>query len=59
VVISVKDLAALLGAAKEPTFGEVLDAVGFRPYSGRHVIVSERRSRERLKRGSAAASKMI
>lgn len=55
VVISVKDLAALLGAAKEPTLGDVLKSSGFKPYKGGRIVVGERRNRETLKRRGDAA----
>jgi hypothetical protein len=49
VVISVKDLAELVTAARQQaTFGEALDAIGFKPYSGGRIIVSQGRKRERL-----------
>ncbi|MFF0950857.1 hypothetical protein ACFYE9_25280 [Rhizobium leguminosarum] len=50
VVISVKDLATLLGAAKEQTLGEALDNVGFTPYRGGRIVIGAGRSRETLKR---------
>ncbi|WP_327209976.1 hypothetical protein [Rhizobium leguminosarum] len=55
VVISVKDLAVLIGAAKEPTLGEVLKGSGFKPYRGGRIVVGERRNREPLKRRGDAA----
>lgn len=56
VVISVKDLAELVAAARQQeTFGEALDAIGFNPYSGRRIIVGQGRKRERLQRDSAAS----
>jgi prevent-host-death family protein len=56
VVISVKDLATLLGAAKEPTLADVLKGSGFKPYRGGRIVVGERRTRETLKRrGDASA----
>lgn len=60
VVISIKDLATLLGAAKEPTLGEVLKGSGFKPYRGGRIVVGERRNREPLKRrGDAAPSPSV
>jgi hypothetical protein len=55
VVISVKDLAVLIGAAKEPTLGEVLKGSGFKPYRSGRIVVGERRNREPLKRRGDAA----
>lgn len=60
VVISVKDLAALLGAAKEQTFGEALRASGFKPYRGGRIVVGQGRNRETLKRrGDTAAAPSV
>jgi len=56
VVISVKDLAALLGAAKEPTLAEALRGAGFKPYKGDRIMVGERRNREPLKRRGHGAA---
>ncbi len=51
VVISVKDLAELVTAARhQETFGEALDAIGFKPYTGSRIIVSQGNKRERLQR---------
>ncbi|CDZ55227.1 hypothetical protein [Neorhizobium galegae] len=51
VVISVKDLAELVTAARhQETFGEALDAIGFKPYTGGRIIVSQGNKRERLQR---------
>jgi hypothetical protein len=60
VVISVKDLAELVSAARhQETFGEALDAIGFKPYAGGRIIVGQGRKRERLQRsGNAAGAKM-
>lgn len=55
VVISVKDLAALLGDAREPTLAEALEGSGFSPYRGGHITIGERRSREPLKRRGEGA----
>ena len=49
VIISVKDLATLLDAAKEQTFGEALDNVGFTPYRGARIVIGAGRNRETLK----------
>lgn len=56
VVISMNDLVALLGAAKEPTFGDALRKSGFKPFRGDRVIVSQGAPRETLKRRAASAS---
>ncbi len=60
VVISMKDLVELVTVARNrETFGEALDAVGFKPYTGGRVIVGQGRRRERLQRsGNAAGAKM-
>ncbi len=51
VVISVKDLAELAAAARhQETFGEALDAIGFKPCTGGRIIVSQGNKRERLQR---------
>lgn len=54
VVISVKDLVTLLGAAKEQTLGEALDKVGFTPYRGARIVIGAGRNRETLKRRDKA-----
>ncbi|MEB3047625.1 hypothetical protein [Rhizobium mulingense] len=54
VVISVKDLVTLLGAAKEQTLGEALDEVGFTPYRGARIVIGVGRNRETLKRRGKA-----
>ncbi|MBP1871889.1 hypothetical protein J2Z19_001601 [Ensifer adhaerens] len=47
VVISLKDLAELVAAAREgESFGEALDAIGFKPYTGGHIIVGQGHKRE-------------
>ncbi|MCY1745888.1 hypothetical protein [Ensifer sp. SL37] len=54
-VISVKDLAELVTAARQQeTFGEALDAIGFKPYSGGRIIVDQGRKRDRLQSSSNA-----
>jgi hypothetical protein len=60
VVISVKDLADLVSAARrQETFGEALDAIGFKPYTGGRIVVGQGRKRERLQRsGSASGPKL-
>ncbi|MBB5574396.1 MULTISPECIES: hypothetical protein [Rhizobium] len=60
VVISVKDLAELVTAARQQeTFGEALDAIGFKPYSSGRIIVGQGRKRERLQRSdNASGAKM-
>lgn len=60
VVISLKDLAELVTAARQQeTFGEALDAIGFKPYMGERIIVGQGRKRERLQRsGNASGTKM-
>ncbi|MBO9128040.1 MULTISPECIES: hypothetical protein [unclassified Rhizobium] len=57
VVISVKDLAELVTAVRQQqkTFGEALDTIGFKPYSGGRIIVGQGRKRERLQRSSNAS----
>lgn len=60
VVISLNDLAAVIRAAKEPTVAEALEAEGFKPYSGRGIIVGERRNREALSyRGAVGRSDKV
>lgn len=56
VIISVKDLATLLDAAKEQTFGEALDNVGFTPYRGARIVMGAGRHRETLKRRGGSVS---
>ncbi|MBP2558139.1 hypothetical protein J2857_000890 [Neorhizobium galegae] len=57
VVISVKDLAELVTAARhQETFGEALDAVGFKPYTGGRIVVGQRRKRGHLRRSGDAVS---
>ncbi|MEA3537060.1 hypothetical protein [Rhizobium sp. CC-YZS058] len=57
VVISVRDLAELVVAARQQeTLGEALDAIGFKPYRGAHILVGQSRKRERLKRSGDAPS---
>ena len=47
VVISLKDLAELVTAAREgESFGEALDAIGFKPYTGGRIIVGQGHKRE-------------
>lgn len=58
VVISMRDLAELIAAARHrETFGEALDAVGFKPHAGGRIIVGQGRKREPLQRsGNAGGS---
>jgi alkylated DNA nucleotide flippase Atl1 len=51
VVMSLKDLVELVGAAAKPrTFGEALDAMGFKPAVGHRVVVRRGRKRNPLTR---------
>ena len=53
-------IAELVTAARQQeTFGEALDAIGFKPYSGGRIIVGQGRKRERLQRSdNASGAKM-
>ena len=51
VVMSLKDLVELVGAAAKPrTFGEALDAMGFKPAVGCKRVVRQGHKRNPLKR---------
>jgi hypothetical protein len=51
VVISLKDLAELVRMVAEPeSFGEALDAAGFKPAVGRRIVVREGREQNPLTR---------
>ncbi|QSY95917.1 hypothetical protein J2J97_08405 [Rhizobium bangladeshense] len=58
VVISVQDLAELIAATwHRETFGEALDAIGFKPHAGGRIIVGQGRKRAPLQRsGNAGGS---
>ncbi len=60
VVISVKDLAELVAAARhQETFGEALDAIGFKPYTGGRIIVGQGHKRGHLQRSRDVAGTEI
>ena len=51
VVISLKDLVQLVGAAAKPqTLGEALDAMGFKPAAGHKRVLRQGHKRNPLKR---------
>lgn len=55
VAMSVSDLIELVAAARrQETFGEALDAIGFKPRSGGRIVVGRSRRREPLQRVSDA-----